>query len=83
MADTPNTSGSAEDPRDRLEGTYTERAGEPDQERTVHGQYTRTEQGGPDTETRGTYAGAEHEDGSTPPPRSTHDRLGKYIRKDQ
>ncbi|MCE4025020.1 hypothetical protein LXM50_03430 [Microbacterium sp. Au-Mic1] len=71
------------DPRDGLEGTYTEVDGEPGQERTVHGQYTRTERGGPDPEDEGAYADAEHGGGAEPPRHSAHDRHGKYNRHDQ
>ncbi|KJL32774.1 MULTISPECIES: hypothetical protein [Microbacterium] len=73
----------ASDPRDGLEGTYTEVDGEPEPERTVHGQYTRTERGGPDPEDEGAYADAEHDGGTEPSPHSTHDRHGKYNRRDQ
>ncbi|MGN8026027.1 hypothetical protein [Microbacterium sp. 22242] len=72
------------DPRDRLEGRYTEVDGEPEPERTVHGQYTRTERGGPDPDAEGTYADAAHADGaSSEEHHSTHDRHGKYNRRDQ
>ncbi|MBS1672373.1 MAG: hypothetical protein JSS74_00205 [Actinobacteria bacterium] len=72
-----------DDPRDTLEGAYTEIDGEPEPERTVHGQYTRTERGGPETEDEGGYVDAEQADGSEPPLHSTHDRQGKYNRHDQ
>jgi hypothetical protein len=71
------------DPRDGLEGTYTEIDGEPQPERTVHGQYTRTERGAPDPEDEGAYADAEHGGGAEPSPHSAHDRHGKYTRHDQ
>jgi hypothetical protein len=71
------------DRRDGLEGTYTEVDGEPEPERTVHGQYTRTDRGGPDPDDEGAYADAEHGDGSAHAPHSTHERHGKYNRRDQ
>lgn len=74
---------AAADPRDGLEGTYTEVDGEPEPERTVHGQYTRTERGGPDPDDEGGYADAVHEQGVEPPMHSTHERHGKYNRHDQ
>ncbi|MBS1698593.1 MAG: hypothetical protein JST25_09370 [Actinobacteria bacterium] len=80
MDESPKTAG---DPRDGLEGTYTEIDGEPQPERTVHGQYTRTESGGPDPDDEGAYADAEHGDGTEPPLHSTHERQGKYNRHDQ
>ncbi|WP_345185597.1 hypothetical protein [Microbacterium panaciterrae] len=74
---------STGDPRDGLEGTYTEVDGEPEPERTVHGQYTRTERGGPDPDAEGTYSDAVHADGSAPAEHSTHERQGKYNRHDE
>ena len=71
------------DPRDRLEGAYTEIAGEPEPERAVHGQYTRTERGGPDPDVEGAYEDAAHDQPGDSAAHSTHERHGKYNRRDQ
>ncbi len=71
------------DPRDHLEGYYTEVEGEPERERSVRGEYTRTERGGPDPDHMGAYTDSVHEHGDAPSPHSSHDRRGKYTRHDE
>lgn len=47
------------DARENLEGGYTEVDGETPHERSVHGQYTETEGGGPEAVTEGSYTGVD------------------------
>lgn len=74
---------STGDPRGGYEGEYTEVDGEPDKEREVHGQYTRTEKSEPDPDIEGDYTESEHKDGSYDAPHSTHERHGRYVRRDE
>lgn len=67
-------------PTDRSEGRYTELDGEDVTERTVHGQYTRTETDhGPETQGEGGYTDKDGEG----PQHSTNERQGKFNRHDQ
>ena len=67
-------------PIDRSEGRYTELDGEDVTERTVHGQYTRTETDpGPETQGEGGYTDKDGEG----PQHSTNERQGKFNRHDQ
>ncbi|GAA1757902.1 hypothetical protein [Agromyces humatus] len=68
-----------ESPTDNLEGEYTETNGEAVHERTVHGQYTRGDDGAPEDDDEGSYTDADGK-GPTHP---TSERHGKYIRHDQ
>ncbi|MGO4678255.1 hypothetical protein [Microbacterium sp. 2MCAF23] len=72
-----------DDPNEQNEGRYTDIDGKPVTRRSLRGRYTRTDQGGPDRETKGAYTDADHADRSAPPPHSVHDRPGKYTRHDQ
>ncbi|MCD2441296.1 hypothetical protein LQ757_03290 [Agromyces sp. SYSU K20354] len=68
-----------ESPTDDLEGEYTETDGEAAHERTVHGQYTRSDDEVPEGEREGSYTDA-NDEGPTHP---TSERHGKFIRRDQ
>ncbi|GAA1797132.1 hypothetical protein [Agromyces neolithicus] len=68
-----------ESPIDNLEGEYTESNGQPVPERTVHGQYTRSDKDGPEADREGSYTDA-NDEGPTHP---TSERHGKFVRRDQ